>query len=230
MKLNYILAFLSIFVFVALLTPAAAEVYKRVDSKGNVYYSTTPAADNQAPADLPKIHRENISEKINNIKSLTPPNCVKHDGVDCAKGPDKSDGSVICANGFRDAVLNYDSYCGAVKLEVQFLIEFEKQPSPLLHSTVFKGDRKLDPRYPSALQISIRNLSAVDADLVNVSVKIPGLRKAIAAAGPDKIDSFGISEYRIDLDALEKKPLPHQLARSSVKVSCENCSALRHVR
>ncbi|OVE79912.1 hypothetical protein BVY02_01900, partial [bacterium J17] len=68
-----------------------------MDESGKTHYSSNENSDAKA-AELPKLERENIDERIAKIKSKTPPSCVNRGGVDCSRGAD-SDGRVICRDG-----------------------------------------------------------------------------------------------------------------------------------
>ena len=102
-----------IVVFFALIASpqaSAQNIYRSVDANGKVVYSTKPSSNEAAPASLPTVTRENLKAKIEQIKSNTPITCEDHGGINCAAKAD-GDGSVICLDGFRDAVPRFNFYC-----------------------------------------------------------------------------------------------------------------------
>ena len=111
---------MSRFVFVLTLmsisgAAAADPIYRHVDASGRVTYGNTPVEPGAKPADLPKVQKENFTQKVSAIEQAIPETCDKHGGVDCSQGAD-ADGSVICLDGFRNVHQTYEEMCTTAAL------------------------------------------------------------------------------------------------------------------
>ena len=222
-KIATIVALLSL---VMISSSALSEgIYTWVDENGKTHYSSTPRK-NAKKAQLPKIARENLNQKIKQIKEATPPNCLKHGGADCAQGADE-DGSVICLDGFKGAKLPYRFHCLEVRIrpsEVQLhdnnqevlgvinrKAPINKQIYPELHNMI--------------LFISLRNSSSVDAFGVEVSFTAGEFSAPLP--GPKNIEAFGIAEYSIPLSEFisetDGKKIADILYHLQYRISCTNC-------
>jgi hypothetical protein len=201
----------------------AQEIYRWQDESGRIYYSDSPRDQNDKPVALPDLTKEDLDGKIDKIKSETPPNCEKHGGVDCNKGPD-IDGSVICLDGFTDAILPFRFRCMEVRLEAEYALAFgEEQVEPV--SNKKKIGSMLNGRAPSALWVTLRNMSAVEAFGVSVTFVFPGTKqKPLPAIGPERIPAYGLAEYSASLKGLEQPLTEKQWQEASYKAYCTNCS------
>ena len=226
------------FVFISIpvvLAPAATaqaqNVYRQVDQNGNVTYSTTPD-QNDVPAALPPIQRENIGSRIEKIKEETPPNCSKHGGVDCSK-PADSDGSVVCGDGFREARLPYSLTCLEAKLFSKLAIDIGAQGDSIRLGAARGIARKEKFRFAEALKnednltlrVSLRNMTAVVANDIGVEVRLPD-RSRVTLVGPGSVEPFSAADYEY---VLGKKPdgiSPESLKRFKLTVRCQNCSSV----
>lgn len=170
-----------------------------------------------------EVFRYNLEKKIKALKEITPANCFSHGEIDCSKGAD-IDGSVICKDGFKEAVMSYNSQCLEVRLEVQYLVYTNSPQTPeIKHSKKLIEDLKAHK--PLALHLNIRNLSDVKAK--NIKVEFTLERKyPYNAQGPETIEAYGLAEYNLELSALPKAVTLQQLLKTVYKVSCDNCSAI----
>lgn len=170
-----------------------------------------------------EVFRYNVEKKIKALKQITPANCFSHGEIDCSKGAD-IDGSVICKDGFRDAVMSYDSLCLEVRLEVQYLVNTNSPQTPYIkHSRKLIEDLK--GYKPLTLHLNIRNLSDVKAKNIKVEFTLER-RYPYNAQGPETIEPYGLAEYSLELSTLAKVPTLEQLLKTVYKVDCDNCSGI----
>jgi len=188
------------------------EVYKWVDADGRVQFSTTPPVAGAKPADLPKITRQNIDQRIKDLKQRSALSCAGRGGIDCTQGPD-TDGSVICADGFRGAAPPFRFRCTEAKLEVvqmnllgddqQILKEIDEEVTQLSRGAA------------TSLQLAVRNLSDVAAEQVSVQFGSSG--SSLSFSGPARIEPYAIADYILPLGAqVFESPLAYT-------VRCQNC-------
>ena len=196
-------------------------VYKRVNVAGNIEYSTTPFENEQSPIKLPTISKENMDTRIDRIKGSTPQNCEGHGDIDCSQGSDV-DGSVICLDGFREAVAPFRFSCLEVSLKTinLRLIDFEEE----IHEISKQG--LIIPKEvefsPKSLQVVIRNMSNVEAQ--GVIVRIPSGRKTfVQANGPSMMKPFEVGEYEFDFSEIKKIRHSEELSKGSIRIMCQNC-------
>lgn len=207
-------------------SPAAAgDIYTWTDENGKVHYSTEPHADAQK-ADLPEVRREDLDEKIKDIKGSTPPNCHKHGGVDCSRGSD-SDGSVICLDGFKDSMLPYRFSCLEARLRASELnlLNGQHEVIGIINKDFEISEEQALQAGDMALLLTLRNNSSVEAFGVSVQVRTPDGSK-VEAAGPDKVEPFGVAEYQLPLKSLPERIALSRLDRLDFKVRCTNCRAI----
>ena len=204
---------------------AGQAIYRLQDESGKEYYSDRPGKSDDKPLALPGLSKENIDQKIQRIKADTPANCEEHGGPDCSKGAD-SDGSIICLDGFRGAVLTFNQYCSEVRLEAKFLVvtggkaEHVSAQKKLLD--ILKG------RLPEAFRFVVRNLSAVEARGVHVTVNgFQERERPLEAAGLETIPAYGLAEYSLALTGIADEMLPQEWNAIRYKVACSNCSTIR---
>lgn len=144
-------------------TLSADPVYKSQDRKGVPLYSSKPKAKGAQPAKLPEIARASFDQP--KVIGLT---CVSHGGINCQTGAD-SDGSVVCYDGFRDAIQRFAMSCSAAKLSL--ITESEKN----------KG---------GTFSVAVRNNSSVQAHNVKVTVA-----DGRVLEGPSDLEPLGSGEY-----------------------------------
>ncbi len=215
----------------AVTSNCAAQVYRWVDDEGRTQYSTTPQHSGQSAVQLPEIHKENIDNRIEFLKDNAPVICQAHGGIDCSAGPDKSDGSVICRDGFTDAVQSFAEYCTDAKLESKFLIEFPQEPKHKLHREVFRGLQKVDSRQPVALVAELRNTSGIEATNIEVHFKVPYVMpRKFQAIGPTRIPAYGVATYEFPFAQLPPQATPRHIAEAKIRVRCKNCGSVRSGR
>jgi hypothetical protein len=230
-KINFAFVFFSITAYLILLGSAEGQVYRHVDAAGNVTYSSTPG-NGEAPAELPSIQHENISTRINKIKTETPPNCSKHGGVDCSK-PADGDGSVICGDGFRDASLPYALTCLEARLISDLSITIGQDSLPVRLGSA-RGIRREDKARVAAaldkgdsltIKVSLRNMTAKAANGIGVHVRLPDKNK-VDLAGSDRVEPFAAEYYEYSLGSKPEVISPETLRRIKLYVDCANCSAV----
>lgn len=204
---------------VELLHAAAEDVYKWTDNQGKITYSSKPPSAASTPAQLPLIGREDIDEKIDKIKEDTVPNCEMHGGVDCSQGAD-NDGSVICLDGQRSALLPFRFACLESRLSVSYRVRVlgpENKELPLKQA---KKELAASARVRS-IYASVRNSSSVKAFGIRVELKRPTDPKIYLFEGPREVEGFGLADYSISLPEAVSK---YQLERFQLRVRCTNCS------
>ena len=191
------------FTLVPLITATAQPIFQWTDSAGQVHYSTKPTHPESKPKELPKVGREDLDKKIKAIKEDTPENCTSHGGIDCSRGAD-SDGSVICLDGDRGAVMPFQFHCMEARVQADFSVVMDpKAPELFPHSRNLL--KKLEGRKPAGLNVNVRNLSGVAAFGLQVEFKL-GRKQLVPAVGPDRIEPFGNAGYTLLFDTLPEEP------------------------
>lgn len=148
--------------------------------------------------DLPPIARENIDQKISQIKAETPENCFKHAGVNCAAGAD-SDGSVVCNDGYRGAILPYNFNCLEANLQV---LGFEIPAS-------------------GTIRITVQNKSDVAARQVEIFSALTWQGEKVRALGPEQIPPNALEDYEFRGERWTEAEVGN--IRKYLKLLCENC-------
>ena len=186
-----------LFLLLAIISPLSlqADIYKYVDKKGNVHYSTTPPNASAKPAELPQIQKKDFIPK--EVKETT---CIKHGGVNCQAGADY-DGSVICTDGFRDATARYRFSCMEASLSIT---------EPARRS----GN--------GAFSLIIRNSSSTKALNPNV-VFISNEGNSYPLESTGDIEPYGIGEFTLILPDEERENEQDTLPTTQFKVTCSNC-------
>lgn len=194
----------------------AEQIYRWVGADGQVHYSTEPHPEG-APAALPEIKHENSEQRIKSIRQSTPTNCEKHDSVDCQAGPD-TDGSVICMDGYRDAVLVFQNHCAQARLKSDKPKVFGEKNEILTATSA-----PVSLNGAQRIEVSVRNLASVKASGVEVTVSFPRLPFPIHASGPGEVDSYGFAEYTADLSPARTYLSAQNLKKMRVTIRCSNC-------
>ncbi|MBL7663069.1 DUF4124 domain-containing protein [bacterium] len=212
-----------LFLFCCALPPLElrAQAYSWTDSQGRVHYSNKALNPGAEAKELPQISRENINAKIKSIKQSIPANCNDHGGVDCGLRED-ADGSVICIDGYKDAILAYRKACGEVRVEVS-PVELSSRTGEIIGISVKNEVRDQDVE---ALHLTLRNTAAIEAQGMVVEFLVPFTRKWIEALGPTTIEALSIGEYKLPRGLF---PYRGDLAKTPLKarVSCRNCSTVQ---
>ncbi len=201
----------------------AEPIYQWVDGEGRTHYGSSAPDDAIAPSNLPEIKRENFDSKIADIKANTPTTCNTHRGIDCSRGPD-TDGSVICADGFLEAINPFAFFCNEARLQTQLLILIEGNEEFIKHSTNLQG--KLKNKKITGLQLTARNISDVEAFGVKISLTMSVRGKQIGV-GPDKIPPFSSAEYLFPFENITPKPTIIDIEKAKYVVSCTNCGVVK---
>ncbi len=182
------------FSFILLIaTTAQAQVYRWEDKDGTVHFASKPQDATAKMATLPKITRAEV--KIANPRGVT---CDKHGGINCQSGAD-TDGSVICFDGFKDAVARHRFSCNAAKLEIATISD--KDPA-------------------GAYTVVVRNSKSVAATDVVITLRGADHKKR-SLSGPREIDPFGSAEYVVSQEGDNDLSKPEL---SALELKCTNCS------
>jgi hypothetical protein len=195
-KLNYsvfILTTISVLMLASAQLDAQShgQVYRWTDAAGNPIYSSTQPDASVKPADLPPIMREKMSGTPLQLTA----SCTTHGGISCEKGAD-ADGSVICADDFRDASARFQFRCAVTKLSLA----------------------ELAPVTPEGeLKVWVRNERDIQAEGVEISVTSPGGER-MKAEGPAEIAASELAEYtfRGVKDVSE-------ISKEKMVIACANC-------
>lgn len=176
----------------------AEPVYKHTDSSGRVVYSSVkPATGPAAVAALPTIGRWKPREL-----TVSDATCEKHGGVACDSGAD-ADGSVVCLDGYRDAVSRFAELCQQAKLEL-----------------LAAPERYAD--IPTQVKATVRNNSAAPANGVLVSFIINKFDPPLIFDGPAKIEPYSVADFTVKT-TLEEVPKYRKLTVADVSLDCGNC-------
>lgn len=171
-----------------------AQVYSWQDDDGIVHYASKPTDSKAKVAKLPTINRAEV--KIVQPRGVT---CTKHGGINCQLGAD-SDGSVICFDGFKDAIARYRFTCNAAKLEVSTISESEQHGGYI---------------------IVVRNSKSVAATDIVVSLRGAD-SKMRTLSGPAEIEPFGSAEYAVPQEGDTEVSKPEL---SAIELKCGNCTS-----
>lgn len=134
------------------------------------------------------------------IKQESKNGCLQHGGINCSGGADK-DGSVVCADGFRDARALFRYECPLPHLELLSITQKDGAPSALL---VIRNSRSVDAISPAA---KIRSKTG----------------PAIPLQGPGRVEGGGIGVFEV---TVPKGVLPggsQKLLRNHLWITCGNC-------
>lgn len=216
-------ALLCLFIVLFSSRSRAENIFKHVDASGKITYSTTPEHSGQKPVELPKVQRENTNQRLETLKQSSLVTCERHGGIDCSRGTD-NDGSVICTDGFRDAAPFFDRNCLEAKLQLSPLRFETSEGKRLTFKQLFQPQNFSEKQELLSSNISLRNLSSVEAQEVHVVLPIGA--DDIVAAGPEKVEPYGIADYTLTVkrELLLKRKL--MLFEPQLKVTCKNCSAV----
>jgi len=167
--------------------------------------------------------KENFMERLEAIKLHTPITCAHHNGVDCEKGADKIDGSVICGDDFKDSKESYTEFCTQTRLQIISETFLDKDgndiPRELRKPKTFGGV------VPAKIVIKLRNLSAIKAKMVKVEGEI--VKRKFLANGPVDMEPFSLEEYIWTVDESLLPIFPDFRRKYQTLVSCQNCLSSR---
>lgn len=202
----------------------AQQIYQWKDASGKVHFSTSPDHSNADASKLPELRRENIDDRIQAIKAQTPQTCIRHGGVDCAKGAD-TDGSVFCLDGFDKAILPFRFECLEARLQAEFLLELDGKDEQLVpHSRNLS--RKYQGEKGKGLQINLRNISGVAAKEMRAEISC-ARRQHFQALGPDEVPAYGNASYSFLFKDNNLAPSLAEIEKCEYKVNCVNCVPVR---
>lgn len=140
--------------------------------------------------------------------------------MDCNAGPD-ADGSVLCLDGFRDAVLPYRFRCLEANVKSEMLLFYEGTEQGVRHSTA--NARSNSRRKLREIRVIVRNNSAIEAFGLSVELEIPARVKLVKKlAGAEKVEPYGLADYSMVFDESSQLTV-YQVSGLKHRVSCENC-------
>lgn len=171
----------------------AERVYKWTDENGAVHYSNKAGSPEAKVAKLPEITR-------GDYKVVPPkiPTCQNHGGIDCEAGPD-SDGSVICQDGFTEALTRFAFNCKSPKLGIADVTDINPE---------------------GGFSVFVRNTKSVAALNPALFLKLES-GPEIKLAGPEQIEPYGIGEFLFtpkDDQVVTTKP-----TIANLQLTCANC-------
>lgn len=168
-------------------------IYKQTGADGKTTYSSKPQKSGDQPAKLPEIVRGEVKTALPGMQS-----CKTHGGINCDAGTD-SDGSVICTDGFKDAVTRFKFSCTTPRLEISEISDTDASGS---------------------FKVYIRNVSSIEAKSIAVEYR-PEIGGKYKLVGTDRIGGYESGEYVYKpLDELHKMPPPDP---AKIRVECANC-------
>jgi hypothetical protein len=179
--------------FLASLATAEDPAIFKNQQDGRVIYSNKPAPGAKT-AELPTLGRWNLETP--EVKDVT---CDQHGGVSCETGAD-DDGSVICMDGFRDAVLRHKFLCTAAKLEIHHI-----------QSPDIKGK----------FSITVRNVKSVEAKVIKVIFRPNKGIEPIILAGPGSLAAYESAEFTYAPST--SGPRFPRATLGQIEITCENC-------
>ena len=199
----------------------AQPVSKEVDSSGHVFYKSSDSVKHSAA--LPEIKKENLEEKISEIKKNIPLTCSQHQGIDCEKGADADDQSVICVDDFRDSKESFKEFCSQTRLQLlseSFLDEHDQEiPKEL------RKPKKYGGKVPVKIVVKLRNLSGVPAKNVVVQAEI--VKRSFDGTGPSEISPFALEEYVVNINEARLPLFSDFRTRYRTVINCDNCLSSR---
>jgi hypothetical protein len=173
----------------------AESIFTWTDAEGRTHYSSRKAADDAKVADLPDINKIEFPD----ISQPKLQSCATHGGIDCSVGPD-ADGSVVCYDGFREAITPFALHCTNAMLRISEV------------ST---------PDSTGAFHVFIRNNSSVTAKSVEVSYTMRD-GNLFLLQGAREIEENGFAEFvfspPMDVPFIEK-----EIQLSQLEIRCGNC-------
>lgn len=182
-------------IFSALPTLAHTErIYRHVGEDGTVSYSSEQPLPGLAPVELPKIEKKEMRPSQAFIQS-----CRAHGGTNCQAGAD-SDGSVICFDGYRKSLAQYDEHCGGTRIQVT---EIRRRPSD------------------GAFLVTLRNSRSVAAEKVKIIWKND--TEELPLLGASTLPAFGVEDYVLLFDHLPARLRPREIKKEDMRVHCDNC-------
>lgn len=172
-------------------------VYTWVDENGVKHYSTKAENPQAKVAELPEINRGDVD-----VAPVLMKNCTDRGGIDCSQGPD-DDGSVVCYDGFRDAVARYRFHCSSPKIEIAEVSDLNEN---------------------GGFSVFVRNTNSVVANNPEVIFKGKYNKKntKLLLAGPPQIEAFGLAEFLYT--ARDPGEFYEPPPKEAFSLTCNNCS------
>jgi len=167
--------------------------------------------------------KENFQERLQAIKRSTPMTCVSHKGIDCEKGVDGSDGSVVCEDSFKDSLESFDEFCTQTRLQLISETFLDKDgveiPREKRKPKTFGGVT------PAKILVKLRNLSGIKAKQVKVEGEI--VKRKFRGEGALDIEPFSLEEYIISFDESSLPIFPDFRTKYKTLIDCKNCLSSR---
>jgi hypothetical protein len=176
----------------------------------------------EAPSATPTggvLIKENFLERLEAIKRSTPVTCSLHNGIECEKGADPKDGSVICRDEFRDSRESFNDFCTQTRLQLISETFLDKEgneiPKELRKPKTFGGIT------PAKIVVKLRNLSGIKAKFVKVEGEI--VKRKFRANGPMDMEPFSLEEYIVEFEESLLPIFPDFRTKYRTLVGCDNC-------
>lgn len=150
----------------------AEPIFKWTTPDGHVVYASRPPSPDSKPALLPPIVKADIKLTDKAIE-----NCSSHGGIDCGKGGDP-DGSVICADGFKDALTRFKTYCANGRIFAEHVIDVKREQGATT----------------GILTVQVRNATRLPAKGITVQFTSKSGDK-LKLEGPTEIEALSSAEY-----------------------------------
>lgn len=170
-------------------------------------------------AEAQSFRKENFDERINQLRSQAIGTCDKHGGMNCAAGPNPSDGGITCLDGTR-VKLSYADFCTRSKLtSTLYVLDKGGVQRRISDLRQFFSRGVVYPEF----SVMVRNSSPVKALKVRVSLT-QGVKAISESEGePRDIDAFGGEEFKLPIPPdlfLDRYGLGRGVL---LNISCDNC-------
>lgn len=167
--------------------------------------------------------KENFLERLEAIKRDTPATCSPHGGIDCEKGEDSVDNSVICYDNYRESKERFADFCTQTRLQLISEIFLDKDGNEIPKEK--RKPRTFGGITPSRIIVKLRNLSGIRARAVKVQGEI--VKRKFLATGPMDIEPFSLEEYKIEFEERLLPIFPDFRTKYRTIIGCDNCLSSR---
>ena len=165
------------------------------------------------------LKKESFEARLLEIRRNTPVTCSTHKGIDCDKGLDVGDDSVICSDGFKDSREVFANFCTQTRLQLLSEIFLDKDGNEIPRER--RKPRTFGGITPVKILIKLRNLSGIKAKRVKVSGEI--IKRKFWASGPVDMEPFSLEEYEIVLEESLLPIFPDFRTKYRTLIDCDNC-------
>jgi len=169
------------------------------------------------------LKKENFLERLQEIKRNTPVTCSAHSGIDCEKGADNTDGSVVCADDFRDSKESFQEFCTQTRLQLLSETFLDKDGNEIPRER--RKPKTFGGITPAKIVVKLRNLSGIKAKRVKVEGEI--VKRKFRADGPSDLDPFSLEEYTVVIEESQLPIFPDFRTKYRTLVDCDNCLSSR---